>query len=381
MNVYINDITAFLPNSPVDNEAIEKVLGEINHIPSRTKKIILRNNKIRYRYYAIDPETGNMNYNNAQLTAEAIKRLKPYAHFRLDDIESLCCGTSTPDLLLPGHALMVLGELGLSECEAVTTSGICIAGMTALKYAYMNVAAGISHNAVASGSELASSFTKASFFSSQPLLSNEDVEKNPLSAFNAEFLRWMLSDGAVHVFLSDQKNNDRISMKIEWIENISFAGRLETCMYAGGIKENNGRMIGWREKDLFNNHADMLFCIKQDIKILEKEIVNTAINQALVRVIKKYNLRSDDIDWYLPHYSSHYFRDKFYTAMKEIDFGIPYEKWFTNLAEKGNTGSAAIYIIMEELFHSGRLKKGERLLCFIPESGRFSHCFMMLTVV
>jgi 3-oxoacyl-[acyl-carrier-protein] synthase-3 len=67
--------------------------------------------------------------------------------------------------------------------------------------------------------------------------------------------------------------------------------------------------------------------------------------------------------------------------MKEIDFEIPYEKWFTNLTTKGNTGSASIYIIMEELFHSGKLKKGQKLLCFIPESGRFSHCYMMLTVV
>jgi 3-oxoacyl-[acyl-carrier-protein] synthase-3 len=67
--------------------------------------------------------------------------------------------------------------------------------------------------------------------------------------------------------------------------------------------------------------------------------------------------------------------------MKEIGFEIPYEKWFTNLYTKGNTGSAAIYIIIEEIFKSDRLQKGQKLLCFIPESGRFSHCYMMLSVV
>jgi len=67
--------------------------------------------------------------------------------------------------------------------------------------------------------------------------------------------------------------------------------------------------------------------------------------------------------------------------MVEVGCEIPYGRWFTNLTEKGNTGSAAIYIILEELFSSGRLKPGQRLLCFIPESGRFSHCFMHLTVV
>ncbi|MCP4681420.1 MAG: hypothetical protein GY864_03720, partial [Desulfobacterales bacterium] len=78
---------------------------------------------------------------------------------------------------------------------------------------------------------------------------------------------------------------------------------------------------------------------------------------------------------------SGYFRDKFYNGMKEVNFEIPYKKWFTNLETKGNTGSASIYVILEELFHSGNLKKGQRLLCFVPESGRFTHAFMLLTVV
>jgi len=47
----------------------------------------------------------------------------------------------------------------------------------------------------------------------------------------------------------------------------------------------------------------------------------------------------------------------------------------------GNVGAASIYLIMEDLFKSGELKPGQHLLCFIPESGRFSHCFMHLTVV
>ena len=66
--------------------------------------------------------------------------------------------------------------------------------------------------------------------------------------------------------------------------------------------------------------------------------------------------------------------------MLEADCDIPQERWFTNLSSKGNTGSASIYIILEELFHSGKLKVGEKLLCYIPESGRFSTAFMQLEV-
>jgi 3-oxoacyl-[acyl-carrier-protein] synthase-3 len=382
MDVFINDIAAFLPNDPVDNDAIEDVLGRINNIPSRAKRIVLRNNKIETRFYALNPSTRRLTHNNAQLTAAAIRGLKPYAGFSPADIECLCCGTTVPDLLFPGHALMVLGELGIDECEAVTTAGICICGMTALKFACMNVAAGLSANAVATGSELAVSLLRADFMA--PFLAEgdqTDVARQPLRAFDADFLRWMLSDGAGAVFLSDRQNPDRISLKIEWIDHISFAGQLETCMYSGGIKADGGRAIGWRVKeDIDPASRPYLFAVRQDIKLLDKHIVGT-MGKALSSVVAKRRITPSDIDWFLPHYSSAYFRPKFYDEMKRVGFHIPYDKWFTNLATKGNTGSAAIFIILEEIFHSRNLQRGQKLLCFIPESGRFSHCFMLLTVV
>ncbi len=395
INVYINDLAAFLPNAPITNETIEDVLGKINGLPSRTKKIMLRNNKIRTRHYALDLETGRLTHTNAQMSAEAIRGLAPYDSFTLKDIECLCCGTSTPDLLIPGHALMVLGELGLPACEAVTTGGICISGMTAFKFAYLNIAAGCSDNAVACGSDAASSYLRSRFFSSeQPKLNDVDLEKKPFRAFDAEFLRWMLSDGAGAAFLSNRKNDTGPSLRVDWMEHVSYAGQLETCMYAGGCKQEDGRMVGWREVEYYqetqtkNNDTKNLatrqtsrYLIRQDTKLLEKEIVRTAIDWALAQAIKKHDLSPEEFDWYLPHYSSNFFRDKFYQAMKKIGFEIPYDRWFTNLSTKGNTGSASIYIIMEELFKSGQLQKGQKLLCFIPESGRFSHVFLQLSVV
>ena len=381
MDVFINELAAFLPNSPVDNERIEDVLGRINNIPSRVKKIVLRNNRIQTRYYAIDPETGELTHTNAQLTAEAVRKLRPYPDFSPEDIQCLACGTSCGDLLLPGHALMVLGELGISQCEAVSTHGICISGMTALKYAFMNVKSGISDNAVATGSELASSFMRARFFSERER-TDSDIAKRPMLAFDSDFLRWMLSDGSGAAFLSATPNPDAPSLRVDWIENVSYAGRLPTCQYAGGVKKEDGSIVGWRMMEgLSEEEYKHIFAVKQDIKLLDREIVRTAIDSALMQTVSKHGLTPKDIDWFLPHYSSHYFRDKFFNRMKELGFEIPESKWFTNLYTTGNTGSAAIYIIMQELFHSGKLQRGEKILCFIPESGRFSHCYMMLTVV
>lgn len=381
MSVYVNDLSAFLPNQPIGNDQIENVLGKVHDLPSRVKRVVLRNNKIEQRYYAIDPATGRLTHSNAQLAAEAIRRLAPHEGFRLSDIECLACGTTCGDLLFPGHALMVLGELGIPECDAVTTHGICISGMTAFKYAFMNVATGCSRNAVAAASELSSSFMRAKFFTADGEI-EADVENQPVLAFDRDFLRWMLSDGAGAAFLSDHPNAGRPSLRVDWIENVSFAGRLETCQYSGGLKREDGSVIGWRDVESLPAEARRsIFAVTQDIRLLDREIVRTAIDEALMRVVRKHGIGPDDVDWFLPHYSSGYFRDKFHDRMQEVGFGIPYDRWFSNLSRTGNTGSAAIYIILEEFFRSGRAKPGQRILCFIPESGRFSHCYMLLTAV
>jgi 3-oxoacyl-[acyl-carrier-protein] synthase-3 len=379
MDVFINDVSAILPNSPVTNDTIEDVLGKVRGIPSKAKRLVLKSNQITQRYYALDPGSGQLTHTNAQLTAEAVRRLQPYEGYVPGDIQCLCCGTTSPDLLFPGHALMVQGELGIPACEAVTTSGICLSGITAFKYACMSVAAGLASNAVATGSELASSYMRAQFLT--PFYNGAaDLETRPARAFDADFLRWMLSDGAGAVFLSTKKRQDALSLKVAWVDVISYAGVLETCMYGGGMKRADGSIVGWRQTEAFELEAlPHRFSVRQDIKLLDVEIVRT-MGEALAHVVQKHGLHPDQVDWFLPHYSSAYFRPKFYDEMKRIGFEVPDRKWVSNLAEKGNTGSAAIFIILEELFHSGKLEPGQNLLCFIPESGRFSHGFAWLTV-
>ena len=380
-SIYINSLASFLPGDPVDNDSIENVLGCIDDIPSRTKRRILKNNKIVTRHYAIEPATGLQTHTNAQLTAEAVRRLQQSEASAGRAIECLCCGTSSPDLLMPGHGVMVAGELALPPCDVVTTAGICVSGVTALKYACMNVATDTVSTAVATGSELASSFMKAGFFqvSANPAV---DLSARPILGFDADFLRWMLSDGAGAALVSKEPNRTGLSFKVEWIENRSYAGELATCMYAGGRKNEDGSVAGWRQlKNSGEADSANYFAVRQDVKLLDKYIVSTAMERALVEIAAKRNLRPEDVAWYLPHYSSDYFRDRFYQGMKTAGFEIPYEKWFTNLYEVGNIGSASIYLLMEGLSHSGNLRDGDKILCFIPESGRFSHCFMLLRAV
>ncbi|MEO6838230.1 MAG: hypothetical protein ABI185_07565, partial [Ginsengibacter sp.] len=109
-NVFINDTSIFLPNDPVSNDDMELYLGFINGKPSRSKKIVLRNNGIKTRYYALE-KGGKPTHTNAQMTALAVRELFDNDPDKLKEIELLSCGTSSPDQMMPSHGVMVHGWL------------------------------------------------------------------------------------------------------------------------------------------------------------------------------------------------------------------------------------------------------------------------------
>jgi 3-oxoacyl-[acyl-carrier-protein] synthase-3 len=315
------------------------------------------------------------------MTAEAVRALLARSGIGLDDVDCLCCGTSSPDQILPAHGSMVQGELAMAPREVVTTSAVCLSGLTAMKYAYLDIAAGLAERAVATGSEFASSVMKASTFWRDEGSGADELEQRPSLAFEKDFLRWMLSDGAGAALLANAPNPARLSLAVDWIETRSHAGRLPVCMYAGAVKRDDGSLEGMRAVDqparIVSEH---FLAVKQDARLLDEHILPMA-TEVLLEVAGKRGLAPDDVTWFLPHLSSEYFRLRLHDAFAAAGFAIPLARWFTNLSVKGNVGSAAIYLILEELFYAGRLKRGDRLLCAVPESARFSMGYMLLTVV
>ncbi|PCH61489.1 MAG: hypothetical protein COC05_00750 [Gammaproteobacteria bacterium] len=372
-NAYITNIASFLPNQPIANDEMESVLGMINGKPSRARRTILRSNGIKSRYYAIDPKTGATTHSNAQLTAEAVRKLD------CKQIDCLASGTSIPDQLMPSHAVMVHGELGIPPCEVVCTSGVCLSGITALKYAWMGVLSGEFRHAVATGSETISAMMRGRCFDEEVQANIVALEKRPEIAFEKDFLRWMLSDGAGAVLIEPQPAREGLSLKVEWIIERSYANEMDTCMYAGADKQADGSLKGWREYTPEEWLKKSVFSIKQDVKQLNEHIIHYTVERLLTEVKQLKGIKPDDINWFVPHYSSNFFRERVAEGLRKVNFEIPFERWFTNLDSTGNTGAASIYIMLDELLHSGRLKAGETLLCYVPESGRISSAFMLLT--
>lgn len=376
MNVFITKAAKFLPNDPVSNEEMEDFLGMIDGKPSKARRIILRRNGIKQRYYALDRD-GNVTHGNAEMCANAVRGLLD-DKVTLDDIDLLACGTSSPEQILPSHGVMVHGELGASRnAEVVSFAGSCCTGMDALKYAYMAVQLGLSKNAAVAASERLSPWMKASYFQKESDKLTQ-LEENPMLAFEKEFLRWMLSDGAFALLLQGQPASEGLSLHIDWIEITSFANEKETCMYAGGEKID-GRLKGWADYPGEEWLAQSLFALKQDTRMLAENIVPLGVT-FLLQLAEKHHLSPGDVDWFLPHLSSMFFKDKILEESKARGFFIPEERWFLNLPYVGNIGSASAFAMIEELLYSGKLKKGQKILLMIPESARFSYCYCLLTV-
>ena len=376
IDVFLTRTAAFLPFSPVSNEDIEEVLGRIGGKSSRARRLILRSNGIQSRHYAIDRATGQLAMTNAQLTASAIRGLG-------DDIGSVDClatGTSLPDQLMPNHAVMVHGELGWPRLEVVACAGICLAGTAALKHAWLSVRSGDARRAVATGSELASAVMRGSRFEAELEHKLEALQERPELAFEKDFLRWMLSDGAGAVLL-EREPRGPLSLRIDWIDLSSAAHELPVCMYAGADKNAEGGLDGWARTASADWHRDSTFAVKQDVRLLNDNIVRATLAEPLAAVIEKRGLKAQDIDWFLPHLSSNYFVEPVSRCLDDMGFSIPRERWFSNLARKGNTGSASPYIMLDELFRSGRIQPGQKLLMFVPESGRFSSGFIYMEAV
>ena len=370
---YILSLGAYLPGEPRSQEELELYLGRVNGKPCPLRRRVLKSNQINTRFYALDQEQ-RVTHSIEQLACEAAREALDRSDSRLEEVTLLTTATSQGDLALPGLASMVHGQLGLPSCEILSAHGVCSSGMMALKAAVNSISLGEHQRALVCAAEQPSRQLRASRY--EVALSREG---SPRFEADAAFLRWMLSDGAGAVILANHPNDQGLSLRVDWIRLRSFAHALPVCMYAGR-SPRDGALNSWLDYPTYREaEEDGAMLLRQDTRLLD-HIVKLGV-QELLEVIKLGMITPQEVDHFLCHYSSHYFKGPIFELLTLSGAMIPEERWFTNLYTKGNVGCASIFIMLEELMCSDRLKVGDTILCAVPESGRFSVALARLTVV
>ena len=366
--VYLESAGYFMPGEPVFNDAMDSYIAPLNRMSSRIKSRILAENGIKQRYYAIDPEGATV-FTNAQLAANAIRDCLRRHDSDLSAVSLLASGSSGGDALMPGFSNMIQGELAAHPMETLSVHGICAAGVSAIQTAAQGVELGGHASALAVASELPSRLFKRSRFAAR----GYDAD------FDAHFLRWMLSDGAGAVLLGNSGRplpgaSQGVRLRLKWVHQRSFSGDYPVCMQLGlSADRARGHLDypSWNEAE-----ADGALSLRQDIRLLP-HLFDIGIHE-YAKLVRDGWVDPDQVDHFLCHYSSEKFIPVVEDLMEKAGLVIPRERWFSNLAWRGNTGAASILIMLAEFLETREVKPGEQIFCYIPESGRFMAAYMLL---
>ena len=364
--VYCIGSGAFLPGAPVDNDGIDEIIKPLNKQAGRLKARVLADNGIQTRHYAIDAEERTV-VSCVGMAAGAIRECLDAAGTELDQVGLLCTGTSGGDNGMPGFANMVQGELAARPMETSSHQGVCAAGVAALKHAAAAVERGEHAQALVAASELSSRLFKKSRF----------APTNYETDFNAHFLRWMLSDGAGALLLSGRPANGAPALRLKWVHLRSFSGDFPVCMQVGNPAGDATR--SYLDYDsLAAAEREGAFLVRQDLRLLPN-LFDVGIHE-YVRLVNSGHIDPASVDHFLCHYSSEKFRGVVDELMDKAGLRIPQERWYSNLTRRGNTGAASIFIMLADFLRETQLAPGQKILCFVPESGRFTVSFLMFEV-
>ena len=373
MSAYITATGAFLPGYPVPNDEIEDYIGKAGRASSDLKDLILANCGIKTRHYAIDKNQQTV-ISNAAMAAGAVRNAAERAGLGPNDVELLTAATTMPDVMGPGHASMVHGELGYGPLEIATAHGICSSGMMALKNAYLQVAIGEKRNAICVASEFASRGFKSTRYDEMRAISEDGS-----LPMETAFLRYMLSDGAGAAVVESAPATSGISLRIDWISLTSYANTEKACMYFGS--NDNACAKTWGDyPTAAAAAADGALAPRQKLSLLP-HLVRVGIDE-YERLLAMGKFDPKTVTWFPAHYSSERMKTMVFGefSRRDVAAGRP-EMWYSNLTRVGNIGSAAIFVILDEMMTEGLIKDGDTLLCMVPESGRFVVSFMHLTAV
>jgi 3-oxoacyl-[acyl-carrier-protein] synthase III len=363
-DVFVSGSAYHLPGEAVDNAGMDAFIAPVNRMSERIKQRILADNGIRQRHYAINAD-GSTRISNAGMAAAAVRSALAQAQLTLADLQVLACGTSGGDAIMPGFANMVQGELAAPPMNTHTSVGVCASSIGALAYAAAQLQHGDALHGAVTGSDMPSRMFKASRFA--PRANEAD--------FSSHFLRWMLSDGAGALLLSRREAlaPDAPRLALKWVHQKSFSGDFPVCMQLGLNQEGQRSYLDYDSSSAAE--ADGALSLRQDIRLLPN-LFDIAIHE-YAQLVQQGAVHPERVNHFLCHYSSERFRPVVDELMHKAQLAIAPHKWWSNLATRGNTGAASMWVMLAEFLQTREVKEGEQIFCFVPESGRFTVAYAL----
>ncbi|MBE0643876.1 MAG: ketoacyl-ACP synthase III [Bacteroidetes bacterium] len=304
----ITAVGHYAPEKVVPNSYFESYLDT-------TEEWIMSRTGIRERRFLENGATSD-------LAVEAARKALAMRGISPEEVECIIIATVTPDMFFPSTAALVQHKLGAKNAWGFDLSGACSGFLYALATGVQFIQAG--------------TYTKVLVIGADKMTSIVDMEdRNTCILFG---------DGGAAVLL--EPNEEEGYGIIDWVNYMDGSGMEALHMKAGG---------SLRPSTLETVQNKMHY-ITQDGKAVFKVAV-VGMADVSVEIMKRNNLKSEDIAWLVPHQAN--MRIIQSTADR---MGLDMDHVMVNIDRYGNTTAATIPSCLAEYHADGRLKRGDNIV-------------------
>ena len=295
---------SYLPERVLTNAELEKMVDTNDEwIRSRTG--------IERRHIAADGET------TCDLAEQAARRAMKAANVTAEDIDFICIGSTTPDLVFPNMGCLLQERLDIHGCPAFSLEAACTGFMYALSVTDKFVRSGAAKCALVIGAETLSSIV--------------DWEDRATCV--------LFADGAGAVVLKPSEEPGLLSTHIH-----ADGQYLDLLWVRAGISKD----------------FDLLKSGKAFVEMKGNEVFKVAVRtlgRIALETLEANDIKKEDIDWLVPHQAN---MRIIQAAAKKLD--LPMEKVIVTVQDHGNTSAASVPLALDTAIRDGRIKRGDLLL-------------------
>ena len=303
-------IGAYVPEKILSNEDLEKMVDT-------SDEWITKRTGIKERHIAADDEY------TSDMGAKAAKIAIDRAGLEPDEIDLVLCATVTPDYFnMPSTACIISDKLGIKNVQAFDISAACSGFVYLLSIAKAFIESGMKKNVLVIGAEKFSSIV-------------DYTDRSTCILFG---------DGAGAAVISATENKDEAFIDVHASADGSYADFLVTPA-PGSINPVSQKVIdeGLNFVQMKGNET-----FKLAVKTLTKDVKE---------ILEKNHISSESIPHFVPHQANYRIIKAVGDALKMKE-----EQVVVTVHKYGNTSAASIPMAINDIWESGRLKKGEMML-------------------
>jgi 3-oxoacyl-[acyl-carrier-protein] synthase III len=295
---------SYLPEKILTNADLEKLVDTSDEwIRTRTG--------ISQRHVAAEGET------TTDLAEHAARRAMLAAGVSAADIDLICVGTTTPDLVFPNVGTLLQDRLGIHGCPAFSMEAACTGFVYALSVADKFVRLGESKCALVVGAE---TLTR-------------------IIDWNDRGTCVLFADGAGAVILQPSPEAGILSTRLH-----SDGKYKDLLTYPDGVSKGF-KLV--REG-------------KASVQMKGNEVYKVAVNtlgQLVTETLSANNIDKSELDWLIPHQANIRIIE---AIAKRLE--LPMERVIVTIDTQGNTSAASVPLALDTGIRDGRVKRGQLLL-------------------